>query len=213
MTTRSRPPLIASVRPFQLPCGQKTTCAIAQRLFLWLLPVIGPRSQAGLRASIRKRTLVATNGPDTWICSCIARSRSWYCATVNPDTHLEVRRPGFGRDQDRRSRRNRGQHLAAARLQVERGRARHRGQPRHPVAEQPGIAPRRPFLARPTLEPGEVPAGHRHARALVEELAEIGHLISVPSDRGWSQQTGNDRSWPRKTQLRPARGRLIMIDQ
>src|SRR5260221_14630791 len=39
-----------------------------------------------LRASMRNRTVVATNGPSAAIRSCRARSRSRYAATVKPGT-------------------------------------------------------------------------------------------------------------------------------
>ena len=57
------------------------------------------------------------------------------------------------------------QHLAAAGLNVQRG-------PRaaEPLAEQPGVAPRRPLLGRPPVEPGEIPARERHGVAFGDQL-------------------------------------------
>ncbi len=89
-----------------------------------------------------------------------------------------VRRPRLGGDHcPREAPGHARQHLAAPGLHVQR-----RRRVRQPRAEQPLVAPGRALLARPAVQPGEVPAVHRFLGRLGHQLLERSlHAVHPPS--------------------------------
>jgi hypothetical protein len=88
----------------------------------------------------------------------------------------EVGWPALGRDHRGREALGScaGQHLAAARLDVQR-----RGRQRQPLTEQTLKPPRRTLLGGSTLEPGEVPALDRHRSRLGHQLVERPRHVDI----------------------------------
>ena len=99
--------------------------------------------------------------------------------TQPPDGDVDVREPALGGDQQRREVDQLAQQLAAAGLEVH-----HPRRPRRPPSQQAGVAPRRPLLGRPAVEPREVPAVDRRGVGLVDQVVEgAGHGADRRVDR------------------------------
>ena len=97
-----------------------------------------------------------------------------YCNPQRPQAapgQFDIRRPRFGGRQTRRPALSLAEHpcehFAATSLDVERSPSA-----LHPPADDPRISPRRALLARPAVEPGEIPALDWHGRALGDQIIE-----------------------------------------
>ncbi len=80
----------------------------------------------------------------------------------------DVRRPGLRGHRAPGQPRQSGENLPTAGLNVQA-----HGGPTHPLAHQPGVAPGRTLLGGPPVQPGEVPAVHRHRRRLSNKIVEL----------------------------------------
>ena len=108
-----------------------------------------------------------------------------------PGRRRDVRRPGFGGHHRRRQRGGGCEDLPSSGLDVERG-----PRIRQPVGEHPRVAPARPFLGRPALQPGEVPPGQGGRLGFGDQFVERAHHRSVsPSRLAVSPYHGASGTW------------------